>query len=79
MLSITGIYDGERIIPKDPIPLKKGKSSRVIITFLESIEERRERDLSDFCGIWEDDRDAKEIVEDIYDQRKNFKLREVEL
>jgi len=78
MLSINGIYDGKRIIPQEPIPVEKGKNFKVIITFIESIEEK-EIDLGKFCGIWADDRDAKEIVEEIYKQRENFKLEEVNL
>ena len=79
MLSINGIYDGEKIIPKDPIPLEKRKRFKVIITFLEPIEEGERRDLSKFCGIWEDNRDPKEIVDEIYRQRESFKIREVAL
>jgi hypothetical protein len=76
MLSINGIYDGKKIIPKEPIPVDKGKNFKVIITFIEPIEEEK-IDLGKFCGIWEDNRDAKEIVEEIYKQRENFKLQEV--
>lgn len=55
MLSINGIYDGKRIIPKESIPVEKGKYFKVIITFLEPIE-GEEVDLGKFCGIWEDNR-----------------------
>lgn len=68
MLSIKGLYDGEKIIPEDPITLEKGKPFRVIITFLEPIEKA---DLSKFCGIWEDDREAEEITKEIYKQRED--------
>lgn len=79
MLSINGIYDGEKIVPKEPIPIEKGKNFKVIITFLEPVKEDEEIDLSKFCGAWEDERDAKEIVKEIYSQRDNFKFREVKL
>ncbi len=59
MLSINGIDDGKRIIPKDPIPLEKGKQFKVIITFLEPLEEGEKKQLSQFCGIWEDTREVK--------------------
>lgn len=79
MLSINGVYDGEKIIIKEPIDLEKGKHFRVIITFLETIEENEELDLSEFCGIWQDSRSAEEIVDEIYKQRKNFSLREIKM
>jgi len=76
MLSIKGIYDGEKIIPKEPINLK-GEKFEVIITFLEPIKESKDIKISDFCGIWEDERSAEEIVEEIYKQRENFEMREI--
>lgn len=79
MLSIKGIYDGEKIIPEDPITLEKGKRFKVIITFIEPIEESSKIDLSKFCGAWKDSREAEEIVNEIYRQRENFKVREVAL
>jgi hypothetical protein len=79
MLSINGIYDGKRIIPTEPLPLGEGTCFKVIITFLEPIEAKETNSLNQFCGIWEDDRDAQEIVAEIYKERENFKFREVEL
>ena len=65
MLSINGISDGEKIIPTEPIPLATGSHFKVIITFLEPLEAEEEKGLSRFCGIWEDDRDAEDIIDDI--------------
>lgn len=75
MLSINGIYDGKQIIPTEPIQLQEASHFKVIITFVEPIEEVKQKTLSRFCGIWEDDRDAEEIVGEIYKERENFKLR----
>ncbi|HGE72688.1 TPA: DUF104 domain-containing protein [Candidatus Poribacteria bacterium] len=77
MLSIKGIYDGEKIIPKEPIDLEKGKQFDVIITFVKPIRKGRKRDIRRFCGIWKDERNAEEIVDEIYRQRNNFNIREV--
>ena len=79
MLSIKGIYDGEKIIPKEPIDLEKGKQFEVIITFVKPIKKDKEKNLKHFCGIWKDDRSAEEIVEQIYKQRENFSIQEVTL
>jgi len=79
MLSIKGIYDGEKIIPKEPINLEKGKQFEVIITFIKPVERINQKVLDKFCGIWNDDRTAQEIVDEIYKQRANFNLKEVNL
>ena len=79
MLSIKGIYDGEKIIPKEPINLEKGKQFEVIITFIEPVERMNQSVLDKFCGIWKDDRTAQDIVDEIYKQRENFNLKEVNL
>ena len=79
MLSVKGIYDGEKIIPKEPINLEKGKQFEVIITFIKPVERINQSVLDKFCGIWKDDRTAQEIVDEIYKQRENFNLKEVNL
>jgi predicted DNA-binding antitoxin AbrB/MazE fold protein len=76
MLSIKGIYDGEKIIPKEPINLEKGKQFEVIITFIEPTERVNQNVLDKFCGIWKDDRTAQKIVDEIYKQRENFNLKD---
>jgi hypothetical protein len=45
-------------------------------TPVESIEVDDERGLSRFCGVWEDARDAEEIIDEIYKERANFRLQE---
>ena len=79
MLSIKGIYDGEKIIPKEPINLESGENFEVIITFVKPIKKVKEKELRSFCGIWEDDRSAEEIVDQIYKQRENFSIQGVDL
>jgi hypothetical protein len=79
MLSIKGIYDGEKIIPKEPINLESNENFEVIITFVRPIEKAKKIELKHFCGIWKDDRSAEEIVEQIYKQRENFSIQEVTL
>jgi hypothetical protein len=79
MLSVKGIYDGEKIIPKEPINLEKGKQFEVIITFIEPVKGINQNILDKFCGIWKDDRTAQEIVDEMYKQRENFSLKEVNL
>jgi predicted DNA-binding antitoxin AbrB/MazE fold protein len=79
MLSIKGIYDGEKIIPQEPINLGKGEQFEVIITFIEPIKNACKKDLKRFCGIWQDERNAEEIIEQIYQQREKFNIQEVKL
>ncbi len=83
MLSVNGIYDGKQIIPTEPVPLKEGTRFKVIITFIEPIEDKNKGkaepnptkwDLSKICGAWQDDRDAEEIIDEIYKEREKFKI-----
>lgn len=46
MLSIKGIYDGEKIYPTESI--SEGKKYKVIITFLEEIKDEEEKHLRGF-------------------------------
>jgi hypothetical protein len=79
VLSVKGIFDGEKAIPDSPVDLERGKRFRVIITFLEPIEDEENKNLSKFCGIWDDSRKTEEIINEIYIQRDNFKIREVKI
>ena len=47
----------------------------------ELLEQRLEekRKSTGFCGIWEDDRPADEIIDDIYSHRTGFGGRRIEL
>ncbi len=76
MLTIEGIFDGQKIEAVGKIPFIDKK--RVLITFLEDIpylpiSERKTpaQVLSDLFGTWEDDRDAEEIIAEIRNARKN--------
>ena len=62
MLSINGIYDGKQIIPTEPVPLKEGKAE----------PDPTKWDLSKICGAWQDDRDAEEIINEIYRGKREF-------
>ena len=43
----------------------------MIIRLVESLEPKASADFSACFGAWQDDRNAEEIVRDIYDARKN--------
>lgn len=62
MLSVKGIYDGERIRSLEKLPVKK--KYKVVITFLEELEDDEEirgfTSQSEAFSFWEDER------EDIY-------------
>jgi hypothetical protein len=47
----------------------------------ELLEEKSEekRKTTGFCGIWEDERSADEIIDDIYSHRTGFGSRKIEL
>ena len=53
--------------------LKQGKSKRLRTGKLCSINEKEsQKSLSEFCGKWKDQRDADEIISEIYaDREKN--------
>jgi len=59
MYAIRGIYDGEKFIPLENF--SKKKRYRIIITFLEEIDETEDlRDFSaqtDAFSFWEDERE----------------------
>ncbi len=54
-------------IPEDALPQ--------VIQFLQSLKkalkDRTRKSESGLCGIWNDQRDANEIIENIYSHRKN--------
>ena len=77
MLSVKGIYDGEKIIPKEPINLEKGKQFEVIITFIKPVERINQSVLDKFCGIWKDDRTAQEIVDEIKKDLPNDEIKAI--
>lgn len=62
MIAVEGIYDGSKVVALEKIPFKK--SYKVIITFVEEIDESEEvRDFAaqtDGFDFWHDER------EDIY-------------
>ncbi len=62
MVTIQGIFDGNKLIPLEKLP--KGKKYKVIITFLEELTQAEEiryfTSQSDAFGFWE------KTEEDIY-------------
>ena len=57
--------------------LKRNSKVRVMLLFE---DKKGKQELSRFCGKWQDDRDADEIINDIYeDRQQNFRSERVEL
>lgn len=72
MLSVRGVYDGKQIKSLEHFNARPNRE--VIITFTNRRVDQSEMDgkamgLLDLCGVWEDDRRAEEIVDDIYKSR----------
>ncbi len=72
MLSVRGIFDGQRIKPLELFDVPP--NVEVIITFMDQkttnqpIDDRT-KNLLELSGTWEDDRPAEEIIKEIYDNR----------
>ena len=65
--------DGQLILPPEIVKKLnvKSKARRRIIIFN---EKESQKTLSEFCGKWQDERDADEIVSEIYtDREKNLR------
>lgn len=65
--------EGRLILPPEVVKqLKiKSKTARRIIIF---DEKKSRKKLTDFCGKWQDQRDATEIISEIYaDREKNYR------
>jgi len=71
--------DGCMILPEDIVRKMNIKmKSRLRILILN--EEKPENNLNRFCGKWQDDKDAEDIISDIYKNRKNnFRSDRIEL
>jgi|GEM_PF-1224680 len=79
MLTVEGIYDGEKVQFLEDIPFEGKK--KVLITFLDhgTYKKGLETDivktpaqvLLELSGSWEDEREAGEIVSQIKKARKN--------
>lgn len=67
--AIEGIYNEGKIILSEDVPIK-GKS-KVLVVFLEDHKEkadRKERLMKTF-GAWNDNRNAEQIIDEIYSSR----------
>jgi len=65
--------DGQLILPPEVVKELnvKSKAIRRIIIFN---EKKSKKNLSEFCGKWQDQRDAEEIIAEIYAHReKNYR------
>jgi len=75
----------EEAIIKEIKELPEAELSRILklIKFFKTeliVQEKHEnREATGFCGIWEDERSADEIIDDISSHRTGFGNREVEL
>lgn len=63
---------------KEKLRLSNGTEVKVIImieeippAFYKSLARTEKK--TGFCGVWQDDREAEEIVQDIYSNRRGFK------
>lgn len=68
--------DGHLSCPEDikkRLRLSNGTEVKVIISVERKISESETEKKTGFCGIWQDDRDAQEIIRDIYSNRRGFK------
>jgi hypothetical protein len=63
--------DGQLILPPEVIKQLgiKTRTTKRIIIFNEKSPSKTQTDLSQFCGRWKDDRDADEIISEIYADR----------
>jgi len=67
-----------RNLPESALP----KVLKLIQFFKNELLERRleeKRRSTGFCGIWEDERSADEIIDDIYSHRTGFGGRKIDL
>lgn len=61
--------EGQLILPPEIVKrlnLKKKTTRRIIIFD----EKKSQKNLSEFCGKWKDERDADEIISEIYNDRE---------
>ena len=79
--------DSDKIIIRVPKEFKKRKVEILVIPFEITGQEEtcpddskdEELTTSGLCGLWQDERSAEEIIEDIYSHRTGFGKRKIEL
>jgi len=77
MQAINAIFDGNRFMPVEPIPVKE--KYEVVITFtkpINTIDTKRQRILKHF-GAWNDE--DINTINQIIDERANFSINRVQL
>jgi predicted CopG family antitoxin len=57
--------------------IKNGKSFSEVVVDLVDCKRKSKKDITKFAGIFKDDKEWKNIMEEISEDRINFKLREV--
>ena len=63
--------DGRLLLPPEVVKQLgiKTRTTKRIVIFNDKTSSKTKRDLSQFCGRWKDDRDADEIISEIYTAR----------
>ena len=71
--AVEGIYSEGKLILKEHVPIR-GRS-KVLVVFLEDCQEKSERkeQFMKTFGTWEDNRNANQIISDIYSSRTSRK------
>ena len=71
--AVEGIYDEGKVILNEQVPIK-GKS-KVLVVFLEDYQTKsdRKKRLMETFGTWDDNRNADDIIADIYSSRASKK------
>jgi len=67
---------GDFLIPLVSLPKNINKEN-IIVVFEENQNNQKANIGTQFCGIWQDDRNADEIINDIHKKRTGFGGRDV--
>jgi hypothetical protein len=71
MTAIHALYDGNTIVPQEPIPVNE--AYKVVITFMEPLRKKHSTEgIFKFCGMFE--KEDVDTILDIIKERDNFSL-----
>lgn len=73
MSAIKVKYENGVFLPLEKIMLENGKEATVIL------EEKEKGKVSRFSGIWKDDDEMENLMQEILSQRKHFRAQEIKL
>ncbi len=73
MTTVKVKYENGVFRPLENVSLKDGKVATVVI------DEKETAKISDFSGIWKEDDEIENIMQDILALRKNFRAGKVDL